>query len=827
MQAHLIQGALYFREGRLEKAAAALREAERLDAGALALRSRVVLARVWLELGQPEKALEHLEPVHGALARFERLLPEEQTWVKVFVGDPADLLALEIQARLDAAWFRATGLYQQPPRDPALRAATLKRIRQYEADASRLLERLPTPGPQDRRARLGLAAHQLRFGRLDLAEVEVNHLQASYPADADVLRLRVALLAKSPSKGSASPEALFKQFLQNHPDDLHGHFLWVEWLTAAGRSAEALGHLDRAPPLKAAAGRPEVLRLRAAALARSHQGGKAAAVLNRLNGTDNLVPKAVANPATPGADRQEGDAHCDAAWLALTAGDLDGAARSFTEALEFARVRDVARQGLLHTLFTLAQHDPNQARRLTRALRNRRPEEPSLLLGTAFAALQLDDLGDPDNPTTDGSDLASALHAWEQAVRREQRDWVNGPLTRAQFWLAADRPDHARAEACRALREFPNHPGLMTLAAQLALESHDPSVLADGWDRATTLVKLFPRDPQPFLLRAELERRQGKFAAAVSTYEALLARQPTCAAGYARLVEALEHQQDFRAANRWVQRWRRALPQDALAVQAQVRLLARAGLTAKARELANDFYLQQSTPEAGKDGRCRTLLLLANGFLAGHAWDVAEFGCQKVLAEQPESEDARLLLGDVYLARLAESAGSDRVRWAAQARQVYTAVLDRNPRQTEAANNLAWLLVREYRDPTAAYQVLHRALATGHGFPAAHHLRPEVLDTLGDVYHALGKASLYPQMGDLYEAACRRHPRDPRMGLHLGRAYAGLGHKVKALIVLSAALRVTESEAPSPCSVDQRQALARELQTALRDLDGERETSWK
>jgi uncharacterized protein HemY len=203
-------------------------------------------------------------------------------------------------------------------------------------------------------------------------------------------------------------------------------------------------------------------------------------------------------------------------------------------------------------------------------------------------------------------------------------------------------------------------------------------------------------------------------------------------------------------------------------------------------------------------------LVLAAGFLEARAWSDAERLIRGVLTRRPESEQALLRLGDLYLARLrAEPKSSERAAWIQQAHRAYQTVYDNHKGHEWAGNNLAWLLAHEENNPEAALRYLQEIRTGRHSnqLRSADRLPAELLDTIGSVYTALNKPEYNTEMRDLFETAKVRYPNDPRMYLYLGNAYAGLRDMAKAKSLYATAISLANQKTRSVLSPEERQAV--------------------
>jgi tetratricopeptide (TPR) repeat protein len=858
--AALLEGAAAEREGRLEKARQSLEEVLASSNPDLALRAHLVLANVYLGLGQPDRALTSLGAVAKAYERFEQLSPQEKAWALEFGRSPDDVTSLLVVANLEAARAKVARFVKRNPGEKL----PYELVKSNEDAAKRLLAQIAPQTAQERAARQALVAYYAATGRRDQARKEVASLEKDYPASVDVLRLEVTLLAQpeSPAAGAKSAtnpapapdpsavkaaDARIQQFLTDNPRDVAARLLWAEWLTRTGRADKALTYLQ--DPANFPGGKDEVYnRVLAAALVGKGDRAQGAEVLQHLP-HDPAVDVALIQVAATRAEqeKQVGEAlaryegngvfRCWGAALNFDAGKYADAATGFARATEFTRVKPLAQDGLRRALLALAQQDPVKARDLTVQLRKETADNSTLLLCQAYASLLLDEVGSPGDAPDRVVTMASLLNAWEQAILKEGQDRVLGPLTKAQFWILANRPDLARDEVTRALKQNPEGEAALGLAIQLALDSYDPATVARARDYLATLQKVRPTEPRTLWLQAQVEERGGQDAKAIATYRQVLQKEsPYVSSASAHLVALLEKQGDKQQARAVVQEWRKRLPDDVLAAKSEVRQLAADDQLAAARKAAEQFVdaqvkraeeqaaatkasadvspadVEKQKQERVEAVRTSTQLEMARAFSQGGAWDEGEAWARRLLEKHPDQEGALLLLGDVYLKREA---------WQ-QARDHYQQLLEKHPNNFIAANNLAWLLAVHYHDAPAAYRVAQEARKSrySHELLPGDRLNEEFLDTLGVVYRGLDKPEVVADMRELFEAARRRYPNDPRMYFYLGCAYAGLQQPDKAEEMFTSAIALAGPQAKNALTSAQRQAVLQEAEQERKKLKG-------
>src|SRR5262249_31243624 len=237
--------------------------------------------------------------------------------------------------------------------------------------------------------------------------------------------------------------------------------------------------------------------------------------------------------------------------------------------------------------------------------------EPALLLGYAECCLTLAEIGDPAAKGTQIHDLATALAAYEQALNRENPNDADGPWVKADYSRRANRPALARAEIARLLARFPDHEGGLALAAQLAMEDGTPESCRAAQPFIDALKKKQPNAPLPLLLQAQQQSALGQKDAAKLTLETCVRQCPTCAAGYAALVELAFEKNDLNAAMPVIRAWRQALPTDAMAMQAEIRHAAAIGRLDRAKSLFQEaLALAEKTGVAQSSAQAKSAITL-------------------------------------------------------------------------------------------------------------------------------------------------------------------------------------------------------------------------
>lgn len=737
-------------------------------------------------------------------------------------------------------------------------AAVAAALRPHEEAAGQLLRKLPANSPMERLARQLEVAYWASTGRLADAEAALAALKRDYPDNLQVLRLELQLqLVKNPKEAPARIEAILQDYLKNFPQEVGGRLLWAEWLIQSGREAQAVAYLEDPANFPGGANDPRVNGLRLVAY-------------SRLGDREKMLEAAQLLPPDPAAEalkirlaatsiddmqkqireemnRTEANAVLTYmnANLSFLKRDFVDAAQGFLKAMEFTRVRGAARQGVLNALLALAQENPEKALELSTQMLQDYPGEPELLMGYAYACLLLDRIGDPRQRSDRPKDMSSALDQTERAFSINRNDRISGPLAKARFWMWAGRPDIARNEVKRALALEPRNEKALLLGARLAAESADPADINLGLEYVKWLKEKENPPAEALLLEGHLLQRDGKLTEAIKAYEAFVDRTPTLSTGYPPLVAALVKASLYERALEWIQRWKTRIPGDPNIGHWLVQVLGLSGRANEAKQAASEFLAEQeklwkervaalkpasATPAEEFEKQKKQLmdsqmdavkLALSGGFFQAKMWDDAEALVRDVLTRQPDSVEAKLRLADIYLTKAQDHKDHpDRKAWLQQAKQSYEAVYADHKGHLIAGNNLAWLAVREDKDPETALKYLREVRTGRHSKQAIapERLPAELLDTFGEVYAALNKPEYFTEMRDMFEAARARYPNDPRMYLHLGNAYAGLQDFAKARSMYAAAISLASQPARSSLKPEERDAViqqAKEKQNAL------------
>ena len=317
--------------------------------------------------------------------------------------------------------------------------------------------------------------------------------------------------------------------------------------------------------------------------------------------------------------------------------------------------------------------------------------------------------------------------------------------------LAQNRADDAAAAFTDALKLGDNGLDRERLAQAEARGGHvDAAVKTlQPW------IAAHPADTTAQLALVGIRLDAQQWEEAVSEARSASMQQPKSeplAISLVRVLLATHHDAEARAA---ADQLVRAFPKDAAAHDA-------AGMTALAENQPSDAVAEFKS----------ALALADNNIIRGHLSDAllksgrpqeAEGTIRPWVEAHPNDVASRMVLGDIYIAtnRLDE------------ARQQYEAVLDLQPNNVIAENNIAWALTGLHRSNEALAHAQHASTIA----PKS----ADVLDTLGDIQRQIGKTS--DAVRTLQQAATLQ-PANPAIQFHLAEALASNSQKEQARKIL-------------------------------------------
>lgn len=661
---------------------------------------RMGLAKTHLVLRQWGPALEQLQALERA---FPRLSPEDRAWAAQFFGEGIEWIRFyQLHAEL------ARGGWQEAERHcAALRGTSL--------------------GPKAEMAMVGYfwAAGQQQAAISRLAEARRHH-----PHDPRLLAAELAVLQRQGKISEAQRQV--DAFAETAPhDDLQGVLLVCHWRRNHGQLQQAWDHLSAAEPklpttpeqkaalavikaeLLLGLGRPEEAVSLIEPLCSDPQMATAAGLIVaaaqvRLDHPEKAA-QAVAtareiHPDSPVLNHLQGE-------LAAATGDYSQAIELLAPSLEAEGLRSRAAEVLAPVIRELArQEPPADVQKQVDRLLAKAPDEPALLVVKAELQLQQGQ-----------TDAAEAL--FEQLERQLPQDAQVAAL-RASAWLRANQVSRALEEAQRGLKLDPRHAACLLAAAQASLAADRPQ---EAHDHAVAAVQQNPRLVSAAWVRVQALRRLGRQDEAIGALEELTHNQPRMVEAHLALGQALAAAGRVDEALEAYRNGSANLPGNTSLIAAQVGLMSATGRLEEASRVAS--MAAETNPTAA------ICLILGDAFDAAKQFPAAQAYYRRALelADQQQKQTAHLLLGNSLLRQHQDQASPELL---AQARDHFAAVVQADPANVLAANNLAWLLAKEFKQADEAARVIDNAqLRTDSG-----HLPASIAHTVAVVYRAAGRA---------------------------------------------------------------------------------------
>jgi hypothetical protein len=858
-ETYYLEGMIARAAGRLEQAIGFLTRARRLSGHHRDLiQPHGALAYAYLGLGRYGEALAHLQEVEKRYRQFNQLSLEEQIVVQQMV--PNDhRLSLDIMRCYLALNDEANALkYRDRLKDlPQAQTAAIWLVNYYLEQA-----RKKDPGSDDQRALWTKAQKEIAAARradnedprLVWAECSVI-LAEPGKKRADQVALCEKLIDSYRQKYASNVEAglVWVTWLRNRgkiPDALKA----LKALEAAFPEKDSPKENRRLKMQRAQLAMASGQSAGTADLLKSLGGDKAGvdvqlleAFLAAVEGKDELAQKQLKKlldqyPQNALLNYYNG-------WAAQRRGQWKEAIKFYAASLQFAAFTGLSEIRLVQCINSLSnQESPAVAGQEAFKVLQNNPNDPALLWALAQTAIQLDDIYgklDLSAPYDQGAHaLEGILERLALYLASRKGSEVQGPYLAAQAWLAAGRPDYARRAVATALQMDPKHVPSRVLAVQLAQQDQD---WAGSLKHLDVLEKMQVDPVYVLQARATALLNQDKLADAREVYEKLKKDHEIEFAGYRGLALMLETAKDYAGALAQVDKWRDRVDGKPLNhdndTQMRIRLLARMGKLDQAQKIADDYIkaqvrqleatqkeqlekfqgsaeqkkqLQEQSADAVAFRKIGLLLVVADALSAANALDAAEKRIQEALAvaeQRPERGRAaalrgpQLVLGSLYLNRSRSAKGPDKDAYAAKAIAVYNQIRENFPKDTIACNNLVWILNGQKADKSKILPIAELLRKGVHSNKriGGERLNYNILDTLGVVYRDCGE---YKEMLELFKEAVfdrdgkspGRYYDNPRVLLHLGRAYARSNQTSEADQVLGRARNLATAKAEKASS---------------------------
>jgi predicted Zn-dependent protease len=831
----VIDGACDEREGRLEKAAWKLERARKIAGGEEEVRAYASLANIYMAMGMPDHALDALTHLRDVYDRFNDLSELERDWIKQFLRQPQDFFALTAIANMESARKAINSFKLKNPK-----AKVPDQFVKDKEDRVRnlLSKHLPIVTGPGFMARISWVNYLTATRQRRLAEEELYTLAKAYPNRFELLTLKIGITQVEAIEALEAgdvprAEAIIKRvdeyihlWMFDHPADKSAKLYKALWLAQTKRGDDARAYLAQ---IAAEFPNNKEFDRVFTAITLSHGGGSAMRLLRHLPRDPQIDHLLTRIGQKVGDDQAKlraaltrfesnGIARIMQAEELFFNGEYSKAADAYASALDFTRIKSMAQQGVIRSMFALAAQDSEKALQQNQRLLFEFPKEPCVLLSYAYVFLVRDHIGSPTHNWEESStrNMGSALNVWEQRMKDELADnHAMIALTQAEFWYRANRMDVARERTAKALSIDPNNPNILVACIHMILDDPgrdmDPK-LRGYMHQLKRVAAEGPENPMTNFLAARVEEYEGNWQKAVEYYEESLRKFPKDRSSAIRLVSLLDSRGEHARALHWAKYWHAQVPNDLQAVSAEIRMLCRLNQVDQARTVAFQFLakamvsanqaaqgIKDDNPvkqKEARDGailaaRCQAEIEFANGFFLGGAFQEAEkrlLQLPKDFLNLPISQE---LLAEVYVKQ----------NQFAKAEKVFEGIVEKDKSNFVAVNNLAYLLAEYQKKPNQARDIILTSLkgkGTATSQRAADRFPPEFLATIGKVYMKLDNPAYGKEMMSFFKPASERYPRDPRILLYYGYANELAGEYVKANLFYERAMQSHNHIALSP-----------------------------
>jgi tetratricopeptide (TPR) repeat protein len=709
---HLLAGAVAMSEGRFETALDHLEKASSQLGETVML--RFAKARTLQALGQWERLLPVLASLH---VDYKKLTAEERAWALHNLGEGDGVHLAQAQANLMLGRWEAA----QP---------------HFAAVAG---TRSESPAIALKVAFLWLA------GQRDQALQSLADGRARFPGDLTLARLEISILQQMGKVEEA--ERLVERLLAGNPEDLATRLLAFRWKVSRGQNQAALAELDQLiakhPEL------PNLVVVKAQTMlstgdakgalelaeqlqqnAQTEQAGHLIAALAALKLQD-LTSAAESLEEIGKVDRQVGAVDLLQGDLALARGNPEAALESLAGAMRFTQLRDQARLSILRSLSRLAdEKSPAEAEARLEQLLKDNPDESILIL--ARAELQVKQ-----------GKFALAQQNLDRLERLQPKSPAP-PYFKARLLALQNQPLEAIDQLKRSLALLPEYVPARLMVANACLSTK-------RFEEAIEHAEIGMKTPGTHvahlaLVAATAHRQLNRPDQARRVLEALLKEVPSVAEAYLQLAELELAAKGPDQALAILAAGRKQLPENSELIQTTIRVLCERKRVDEAIKLADQ--IGGATPSFDAAIRLGRSFLIALQFGPARAWaDKAA-----AVATPEQRPDVDWLLADIALGQ-GQTSGDEKL--LAEARQHFSAVLEKRPGHTIAANNLAFLLMEKFKEPKLAQEVLEKARAQVNLRQAP----IPFIDALLAAYRANGEEQ---KAAELIDAAIEAQPVEPK-----------------------------------------------------------------
>lgn len=757
-------------------------------------------AQAYLQLKDPEAAKRNLQQAEALMPQHPEVLATRA------------LLALNDQDQDQALVLLDKALAQAPERaDYWLYKSTLLRRAKRDEAALEALSKAVTADPSNIDVRRARAQLYIETAALDKATADLEALRKQAPNDV-VGRYLQALIAFKQSR-HAEANTLLQGILKGAPGFLPAHLLAGTVNIALGNREAARFHLDKV--LGAAPNHPLARKLMAATLtdlgdlkqakALLSSFGKADddALLHTLQGQIALREGNYAEARKHLEQVQGAAAHnaryfMDLAASRLGSGDTAGAVEALGKAAELDGQSN--RPEILLVLTHLKEKRYAEALQVADALEKKHPNDPLSHNLRGAIHLQQNDLArarasfskaldiKPDYfPAASNlamldlrnKDMQAARARFEQLLQhnpKEERAWLALAAFAAQ---AGDESGYLKhLEAARKANDKALQPRV--LLARYWLSKNDP---ARALVEARTALDATGRAEFLELIGLALSA-QGDHANALATFKQWAEKSPTNPLAFFRLAQAQSASQDRAGALQSLDKALALRPEFAEAAFSKALLLGQMGRGEEGMQIARKLQTSQPKAAGGYVAEAEILLgqkryldaarqfakaaqLSGSGPLLIRAHQVFVQGGQGSEGEKLMSQWLLTKPNDAVVRHYLALSQLQARRWQ-EAASNYRILVQANPKDSTALNNLAWVL-GEMGDKDAV-GMAEQALKLAPDNPAT-------LDTAGWILLNAGNTK---RGLDLLQQAHAKAPTAAEIHWHFARALAKAGDRQRA-----------------------------------------------
>jgi len=584
-----------------------------------------------------------------------------------------------------------------------LAGATSYGLKQYE-EANRYLSQYVYQVPQNVQARKLLATVQMALGRSGDA------VQTLAPAvrqgSEDVQLLAMIGEASARSGDLASADRYFGVAVEKEPDNAALRTQLGATQVALGETDAGIDQLERAAQQNPEALRPDIVLF--TTYLRSKEYDKAMEVAQR-------VQKVHPTDAVG----------FDLAGLAFLAkGDKDNGRQSLLKAREL-HPGDALALRLLASI-AASERDLAGATQYYQEILKANAKDTSAYIGLAELEGQ--------------AGHAEQAQATLETAMQESPDSPAPRLLLGRFFLVNGKNQEALTVIEPAIAKAPKEPALLEVVgqAQLGLHNYDAAIAA-----FQTMIEAQPNASAPHRYLVGAYEAKGRFEDALTEAQKAVELDPKDPAAKLTLAGAYIYLKKFSEARKVADELGGLAPENATVAELQ------GGIATAQNRLEDAITSYKRAVALADTTRHRSQLAQALARMGQLA--EAEAALLPWIKAHPEDAVARQTMGDIYLNAL----------HLPEAQTQYAAILESNPDDFIAENNLAWLLSLQGKQEDALSHARHAASLAPNS--------SEVLDTLGMILTQSGKVE---EAADVLRKAIAVRS-DPEYQFHLAQALAG------------------------------------------------------